>query len=41
MADDNANTAPVATEKPTEATKPEFIQDKFWDPEKMKLILKT
>jgi hypothetical protein len=34
MADDNANTAPVATEKPTEATKPEFIQDKFWDPEK-------
>lgn len=34
MADDNANTAPVATEKPTEATKPEFIQDKFWDSEK-------
>jgi hypothetical protein len=34
MADDNANTAPVATEQPSEVTKPEYIQDKFWDAEK-------
>ena len=32
MADDNAEvSAPIATEQPSEATKPEYVQDKFWD----------
>jgi hypothetical protein len=32
MADDNAEvSAPIATEAPSEATKPEYVQDKFWD----------
>ena len=32
MADDNVeSTAPIATEKPSEATKPEYVQDKFWN----------
>lgn len=32
MADDNAGvSAPIATEAPSEATKPEYVQDKFWD----------
>ena len=32
MADDNVETsAPIATETPSEATKPEYVQDKFWD----------
>jgi len=34
MADDNANTAPVATEQTSEVTKPDYIQDKFWDAER-------
>ena len=33
MADDNANAAPVATEQPSEVTKPDYIQDKFWNAE--------
>jgi hypothetical protein len=32
MADDNAN-APVATEESSEVTKPEYVQDKFWNAE--------
>ena len=33
MADDNAKetVAPIATEAPSEATKPEYVQDKFWN----------
>jgi len=32
MADDNVeSTTPIATEKPSEATKPEYVQDKFWN----------
>ena len=32
MADDNVeSTAPIATELPSEATKPEYVQDKFWN----------
>ena len=34
MADDNANTettAPIATEQPSEATRPEYVQEKFWN----------
>ena len=32
MADDNVeSTAPIATEKPSEATKPDYVQDKFWN----------
>ena len=32
MAEDNVeSTAPIATEKPSEATKPEYVQDKFWN----------
>ena len=32
MADDNVETsAPIATETPSEATKPEYVQDKFWN----------
>ena len=32
MADDNAEvSAPIATEAPSEANKPEYVQDKFWD----------
>jgi hypothetical protein len=32
MADDNVEvSAPIATEQPSEATKPEYVQDKFWD----------
>lgn len=34
MADDNANTAPVATEQASEVTKPDYIQDKFWNAER-------
>jgi len=34
MADDNANTAPVATEQTSEVTKPDYIQDKFWNAER-------
>ena len=34
MADDNANTAPVATEQTSEVTKPDYIQNKFWDAER-------
>ena len=32
MADDNAN-APVATEESSEVTKPDYVQDKFWNAE--------
>jgi hypothetical protein len=32
MVDDNAN-APVATEESSEVTKPEYVQDKFWNAE--------
>ena len=32
MADDNAN-APVATEESSEVTKPDYVQDKFWNTE--------
>ena len=33
MADDNAKetVAPIATEAPSEATKPDYVQDKFWN----------
>lgn len=31
MADDNASSAPIATETPSEVTKPEYVQDKFWN----------
>ena len=31
MADDNASAAPIATETPSEVTKPEYVQDKFWN----------
>ena len=31
MADDNATSAPIATETPSEVTKPDYIQDKFWN----------
>ena len=32
MADDNVeSTAPIATEAPSEATKPDYVQDKFWN----------
>ena len=32
MADDNANSAaPIATETPSEVTKPDYVQDKFWN----------
>ena len=31
MADDNAPSAPIATETPSEVIKPDYIQDKFWD----------
>ena len=35
MADDNANSAPVATEKSSETTsRPEYVQEKFWNAEK-------
>jgi len=34
MADDNANAAPVATEQSSEVTKPDYIQDKFWNAER-------
>ena len=35
MADDNANSAPVATEKSLETTsRPEYVQEKFWNAEK-------
>jgi len=44
MADDNAQ-APIATDTQTESgetsantSKPEFIQDKFWDMKETKLI---
>lgn len=33
MADDNAPSAPIATETPSEVTKPDYIQDKFWNAE--------
>ena len=34
MADDNAEvSAPIATEAPSEANKPEYVQDKFWNTE--------
>lgn len=33
MADDNATSAPIATETPSEVTKPDYIQDKFWNAE--------
>ena len=42
MADDNANTAPIATEtNSTEASKPEYIQDKFWDADNNKVNLEN
>ena len=32
MAVDNVETtAPIATEAPSEATKPDYVQDKFWN----------
>jgi len=33
MADDNAPSAPIATETPSEVIKPDYIQDKFWNAE--------
>lgn len=41
MADDNANTAPVATEQSSEVTKPEYIQDKFWNTERNEVNLEN
>ena len=40
MADDNAN-APVATETPTAVSKPEYVQDKFWDAEKQEVNIEN
>ncbi len=40
MADDNA-TAPIATEQTSEVTKPEYIQDKFWDAERKEVNLEN
>ena len=35
MADDNANSAPVATEQSSETTsRPDYVQEKFWNAEK-------
>ena len=31
MADDNATSAPIATETSSEVNKPDYIQDKFWN----------
>ena len=41
MADDNANTAPVATEQTSEVTKPDYIQDKFWNAERNEVNLEN
>lgn len=40
MADDNAN-APVATETPTAVSKPEYVQDKFWDADKQEVNIEN
>tara|TARA_Y100001936_G_C16090659_1_gene685902 strand:+ start:2609 stop:3349 length:741 start_codon:yes stop_codon:yes gene_type:complete len=40
MADDNAN-APIATEEPSAVTKPEFVQDKFWDADKQEVNIEN
>ena len=40
MVDDNA-TAPVTTEQTTEVTKPEYIQDKFWDADRKEVNLEN
>ena len=40
MADDNAN-APVATETPTAVSKPEYVQDKFWDANKQEVNIEN
>ena len=41
MADDNANSAPIATETPTEVTKPDYVQDKFWNAETKEVNLEN
>ena len=41
MADDNANAAPVATEQSSEVTKPDYIQDKFWNAERNEVNLEN
>tara|TARA_R100001198_G_C5220991_1_gene203146 strand:+ start:306 stop:1055 length:750 start_codon:yes stop_codon:yes gene_type:complete len=41
MADDNASAAPIATETPSEVTKPEFVQDKFWDADKQEVNIEN
>ena len=42
MVDDNAtNTAPVTTEETTAVTKPEYIQDKFWDADRKEVNLEN
>ena len=41
MADDNASSAPIATETPSEVTKPEYVQDKFWDANKQEVNIEN
>jgi len=42
MVDDNAtNTAPVTTEETTAVTKPEYVQDKFWDADRNEVNLEN
>lgn len=42
MADDNANSAPVATEQSSETTsRPEYVQEKFWNAEKSEVNIEN
>jgi len=42
MVDDNAtDTAPVTTEETTAVTKPEYVQDKFWDADRNEVNLEN
>ena len=41
MADDNANAAPIVTEKTSEITKPDYVQDKFWDADKKEVNIEN
>ena len=42
MADDNVeSTAPIATEAPSEATKPDYVQDKLWNVDTMQVNIEN
>ena len=43
MVDDNATNAPVTTDsqEQTAVTKPEFVQDKFWDADRKEVNLEN